>query len=623
MSFLTFKTMSLGLAFTLAWGCSDDDRTTGGGGSTTTDGGSTADGGNGAGGNGGGIATGGGSAGGGSGGFDANGFCSADGWCWENPTPQGHALNDVWVANGEAVAVGRYGTILRFDGNSWSRDALPGFSFPNFSAVWGPSVDDLFAVGDGVFHSDGSAWVELVTPITEASAIWGTSASSLWVAGGSFLYRFDGSDWTVEDNGDMPFIGLTGTSDSDVWAITEYDIWHRDAVGWTSIAIDSLTPPPVGTLTAIWAAGENDVWAVGGNGTLLHYDGSWSVEPSLGNEAIVDIWGSGPDDVHAVIDEVTDGQPNMAHWDGSDWTLTFLLDDNPPSAISGDSATDIWMVGRHGQLRHYDGTTATELSRNLLSGSVETAIWANAPDDVWTIGNERALHFDGNDWTSHRTGADDPTAIWSDGPDHAIIVGESGMIGHWDGSAWTTVPGLTTDDLFAVWGSGPDDAFAAGAGGTLLHFDGDSWSAQASGTEADIVSIWGSGADDVYAVAPPSTVLHYTSGVWTPIDVGAKGDVYGVGGTSATDVNVVGDGIRRFDGSAWSADGPSAPNGLRAYFATSPSDRWAVGAAIFHDTGSGWVSQDSGTDQPLHDVSGADGEVWVAGDDQTLLRHAR
>jgi len=625
MSFLILKDMrfvllpALVLAFT---GCSDDDPTTGGGGpggSTST---SPSNGGSGGSGTGANLAGGGGTGGGG--GFEANGFCSDDGWCWENPLPQGNALWDVWVAGGQAVAVGDYGTILRFDGTTWSRDKLPDFVSPRFAAVWGAAIDDVFAVGDSVFHNDGSGWVELTTPINyNLNAIWGTSASSLWVAGDSgALYFFDGTDWTFEGNGTASFVGLSGTSDDDVWAIREGEIWHRDAVGWTLISIGSLSPEPSGTLSAIWAAAADDVWAVGSNGLLLHYDGAWSVETPLGGEDILDVWGSGSDNVYAIIDEVTLGQPNTAHWDGSTWAFEVLVNDNPPSAISGSSPTDIWMVGRHGQLRRYDGTTATEVSQDLLSGSAESGVWTNAADDVWIVGNNEVLHFDGAAWEAHHIDGDDPTAIWASGHDNVFVVGQSGLVSHWDGATWTAETSGTSEDLLAVWGSAPNDVFAAGASGIMIHYDGDSWSPQTSGTLEDIASLWGSGADDVYAVAAPNTVLHYVSGAWTSIDVGATGDVFGVGGTSESDVYVVGDGIRHFDGTLWAANSASDPNGLRAYFATSPSDRWAVGQAIAHDDGSGWVPQSSGTNRRLLHVVGAGGQVWVAGEDHTVLRRA-
>ncbi len=57
---------------------------------------------------------------------DDAGFYSTDGWCWQNPWPQGNAISAVWVASttyvfavGSAGPTTGRGTILHFDGNSW------------------------------------------------------------------------------------------------------------------------------------------------------------------------------------------------------------------------------------------------------------------------------------------------------------------------------------------------------------------------------------------------------------------------------------------------------------------------------------------------------------------------
>ncbi len=48
--------------------------------------------------------------------------------------------------------------------------------------------------------------------------------------------------------------------------------YHDDGSAWT--------PEPTGTTTflgAVWADAPDDAWAVGGSGTVLHWDGrSWS-----------------------------------------------------------------------------------------------------------------------------------------------------------------------------------------------------------------------------------------------------------------------------------------------------------------------------------------------------------
>jgi hypothetical protein len=65
---------------------------------------------------------------------------------------------------------------------------------------------------------------------------------------------------------------------------------------WTSV--------PSGTtanLAGIWGSGPNDVWAVGGSGTILHWNGSaWSSVSSCITNNLNGVWGSGANDAWAV-----------------------------------------------------------------------------------------------------------------------------------------------------------------------------------------------------------------------------------------------------------------------------------------------------------------------------------
>jgi hypothetical protein len=60
-------------------------------------------------------------------------------------------------------------------------------------------------------------------------------------------------------------------------------------------------PLPQGNgLGAIWASSSSDVYAVGGYGAILHFDGSnWKLVDSS-SVSMAAVWGSSPSDVYAV-----------------------------------------------------------------------------------------------------------------------------------------------------------------------------------------------------------------------------------------------------------------------------------------------------------------------------------
>jgi hypothetical protein len=60
------------------------------------------------------------------------------------------------------------------------------------------------------------------------------------------------------------------------------------------------------TLDGVWGSSGSDVFAVGEDGTILHYDGSsWSSMSSGTGEWLYGVWGSSGSDVFAVGDSGT------------------------------------------------------------------------------------------------------------------------------------------------------------------------------------------------------------------------------------------------------------------------------------------------------------------------------
>ena len=69
-------------------------------------------------------------------------------WTWQNSLPQGNVLSAVWGSSGSDVfAVGGGGTILHYDGSSWS--GMSSGTSNGLAGVWGSSGSDVFAVGGG------------------------------------------------------------------------------------------------------------------------------------------------------------------------------------------------------------------------------------------------------------------------------------------------------------------------------------------------------------------------------------------------------------------------------------------------------------------------------------------
>jgi len=91
-------------------------------------------------------------------------------------------------------------------------------------------------------------------------------------------------------------------------------------------------------------------------------------------------------------------------------------------------------------------------------------------------------------------------AVWSTGPDNIWAVADAGVIVHYDGKSWRSVPSGVEAHLTALWGSAADRIYATGGGGTILRYDGSAWQPMASGVDVTLSGIWGDGTGDLFGI---------------------------------------------------------------------------------------------------------------------------
>ncbi len=306
----------------------------------------------------------------------------------------GTSKNDVW-------AVGSGGTIIHYDGSSWT--ATPTDVLNTFHAIWGSGPDDVWVVSSTgvVLHGTGfvngtASWRNVPTTVPPATqpivrAIWGSSPDDVRIGGMTFRTTINGRTRNGTQfvkvalpDGGPGWRPLEGTGlVTSIWGASPDDVWMAADNSRTSIgtyyqkgltfhgrpadggadanAGDPLTWTPVDaqsihTIEAIWGPSADDVWAVGGHGTIrriLEGDERWRKIESSTNQTLHAVWGSGPNDV--------------------------------------------WIVGDGGTILHYDGATLEESSAQLPLGPRPSlrGVWGSAPNDVWIVGDKVALHYTG------------------------------------------------------------------------------------------------------------------------------------------------------------------------------------------------------------------------------------
>jgi hypothetical protein len=341
--------------------------------------------------------------------------------------------------------------------------------------------------------------------------------------------------------------------------------------------------------------------------------------------------------------------------------------------IGGVDRSEVWIGGMSQNVLHLSGGHWASMVSPLDDTE---GIWASAANDVWFGGTVSGgvagiAHWDGQGISltvNAGVGSGEINDLWASGPNDVYAAG-FGLVEHWDGSAWSVVPGVVGS---GVSGSAPDDVWIATSDG-LSHFDGTSWSRVPQFQMQFVQSVAVAGRDDVWVAVLHDglqDVDHFDGTSWTntleipatgsqislqALGIGVGGDVWLVG-TAFEAVDQRGY-LARFDGTSWS-EGPHAPtplvrvrgvpgvgdlavgrNGgilllaptsspaftdlrsgpeedLTGVWGSSPTDMWAAGRAgtLLHFDGQHVSAVPTGVTVDLTDVWGtAADDVWIVG----------
>ena len=539
-------------------------------------------------------------------------------------------LTAVWGASSKEVfAVGKKGIILRYDGTSWS--VMTSGTTADLYGVWGTGPKEVYAVGDQgtLLRYDGTAWSPYGPTTTKAiHAIWG-AGGHLFAVGQGEIHQHDGTKWstpTVAGLGTL--LSVHGSSKSDVYAVGGMAVLHYDGATWTDLTVPGpfvlsavwgvnktfiavgvgvITggpPPPFAVtieagalksmkgatgkgLTAIWgstdgASGSSiakpgDVFAVGGAGTLLYYDGSaWHPQQSGVISNLSGVWRSEDNHVFVVGELGT-----ILHGRGP-WELVPRQTTTGLTEIWGDG-TDTYVGGVMGALLHHDGTSWKADNGGSISFS---GLWGDKAQTLYKVGSTGSSYSGlvrkrpkGGSWTTVTSAPAPLSCFWGSGSG-TLVAGGIGLIHYQTPAApttWTTDTNPTSA-FRGLWGSGDSDIYAVGKGQTY-HFDGSVWTADSTtATTDDLYAVWGASASDVFAVGGAGTITRGKQGSWVDMTSGVSSILIGVGGSSASDVYAVGQygTILHYNGTSWTSTVTGTSHELRDIY-TNGTNTYVVG----------------------------------------------
>lgn len=417
--------------------------------------------------------------------------------------------------------------------------------------VWGPSIDNLMATGnDGlVLRYDGKTWRRTqVAGNPNLNAIWGADgqAHAFAVGQDGAILFFNGSAWTAQ------------------------------------------TSPTTATLNDVWGSSMRDVYAVGQQRELVHFDGTeWERVPmGAGIESFYSIWGGSATNIY-----IAGPGKNLLHYDGAAWSEDSTAASFSLSVVWGTDSLDVFALGPNGAAVHYDGEWS-----NIDVGEplYPTTVWGTATDDVYAMGIPgaagSAYHWNGFNWTRVEMNSLKGINRVFGVDDEVIAVGEKGLIHEKSGDAFVSMTGGNVADLFAVWVSpSGTEAFAAGELGTILHYQDHAWRQMTSGTTANLRGLAGVCSFNLLAVGENGVVLHYDGGAWSDISPGPATVFHAAWMDASGTALVVGDGgvVERLESGAWTPASLGS-HGLLSVWGSSLDDIYVVGteSAAFRWNGS-------------------------------------
>lgn len=202
-------------------------------------------------------------------------------------------LLDVWgTALNEVFAVGSGGTILRYDGVAWAPLASPTTGV--LTSVWTDGAALLVAGSEGAFEYSGApgAWSHFAGA-GALHALRGFGPDTVWAAGPSGTWYYDGSGWANGMDEQSLILDFTGPSPSQVHAVGKGS-WFHDGVGWSHGPFGTAEPFDERALayTGVAESPTVGVVAVGQDGKIERWDGVVTeqirgrVQTDLGDVAI-------------------------------------------------------------------------------------------------------------------------------------------------------------------------------------------------------------------------------------------------------------------------------------------------------------------------------------------------
>lgn len=223
--------------------------------------------------------------------------------------------------------------------------------------------------------------------------------------------RWNGSSWAYSVGASVPFNAVFAFSDSDIWAATSAP-YHYDGTAWRGYDVTGLFD---GYVTKIWGTSSDNVYMVGTNGAIMHFDGTAWARMSSGLDVdLLDVWGSPDGDVIWACGYYRSKIGTyLLRFSGAGWEVVYnggssefrILADTISGALTGVFAVNSRRVFIGGTAGIYIAPTSTHGEGERISFTdsyfpgFPNALRGRGLNDIFIVGDyDFIAHFNGRSW---------------------------------------------------------------------------------------------------------------------------------------------------------------------------------------------------------------------------------
>jgi len=202
-------------------------------------------------------------------------------------------------------------------------------------------------------------------------------------------------------------------SENDIWVTDICSPIHWDGNEWTLYHIQNLGLDACAG-NAIWGTSSSNMYFVGLEGSIVHYDGSCFRKIESGSEIpIIAVSGNSSDNIYFCHYDYWLGPSRILHYNGSEFVEIFASETSisDSDVLAGNvqtlwvSSTSLYASCSSGIWQEtFQGGIGTMTKWEEIHGGVmhSNNIDGQADNDIFVAGNRlRIIHYNGSNWMSY------------------------------------------------------------------------------------------------------------------------------------------------------------------------------------------------------------------------------